>query len=183
MYGYSLLRHLICTCNTAEIDFLVTCSRGSHRRADGIVSVGELALPLEQAVGLGDVRVNEHARAAHHAQAAACVVAHLVMAKKKDQICMYINVRYFFFLPTLTPLNATILFSKSPYCKAFSPHSVSLGNHSMKLMIKSYGRVCTYVCMHLLNFSKAVVYDDQVPLLKELPALLLRHNLEQQSMP
>ena len=55
----------------------------------------------------------------------------------------------------------------------------------MKLMIKSYGRVCMcmYVCMHLLNFSKAVVYDDQVPLLKELPALLLRHNLEQQSMP
>ena len=59
--------------------FQSTCSGGGEGRAYGVVSVWELALPLEEAVGLRDVRVHQHPGAAHHAQAAARVVAHLVL--------------------------------------------------------------------------------------------------------
>ena len=47
-----------------------TCSRGGKRHAGGVAAVGELALPLEQAMGLGDVGIHEQAGAAHHAQTA-----------------------------------------------------------------------------------------------------------------
>ena len=47
-----------------------TCSRTGQRHAGGEVAVGELALPLEKAMGFGDVRVHEQAGAAEHAQTA-----------------------------------------------------------------------------------------------------------------